>query len=328
MEINSQSKLVLEQLNEWGNKKTPFAFLIDFECNKPLCWKLEDPIDQFKFNFQGFKNYAEAPADNTNAHSSLFRFTPNPIPFDTYKVKFDKVKREIEYGNSFLVNLTIGTPIETNYTLEELFTRAKAKYTCWLKDAFVCFSPEPFVQIKNGEIFSYPMKGTIDASVPNAETLLLNDAKEIAEHATIVDLIRNDLSRVASNVRVSRFRFYEELKTQEGVLGQISSEIVGQLPTTYHNQIGTILFNLLPAGSISGAPKAKTKKIIFEAEQSQRGYYTGVAGYFDGNNLDSCVLIRYLQADGTYRSGGGITFQSEVQKEYQEMINKIYVPIF
>ncbi len=328
MEINSQSQLVLEQMNQWGQEKSPFAFLIDFECNKPLCWKLEAPKSPFKFNFQGIKNYADAPTNNINSKSVPFAFTPRPISLEAYKVKFDGVKREIEYGNSFLVNLTVETPIVTNYTLEQLFILAKAKYTCWLKDNFVCFSPETFVQIKNGQIFSYPMKGTIDASIPNAEALLLNDAKEIAEHVTIVDLIRNDLSRVSENVHVSRFRFYEELKTQDGLLGQISSEIVGQLPSDYATRIGTLIFDLLPAGSISGAPKAKTEKIIFEAEQAQRGYYTGVAGYFDGTNLDSCVLIRYLQADGTYRSGGGITFQSELQKEYQEMINKIYVPIF
>ena len=328
MELNSQSQLVVEQLNQWGKEKTPFAFLIDFECNKPLCWKLEDPNSPFKFNFQGVNNYAEYPADEITHKALPFEFIPTPISIDAYKVKFDVVKREIEYGNSFLVNLTVETPVATNYTLEQLFTLVKAKYTCWMKDEFVCFSPETFVQIKKEQIFSYPMKGTIDASIPNAEALLLNDTKEIAEHATIVDLIRNDLSRVADNVRVSRFRYYEELKTQDGLLGQISSEIVGQLSSDYATRMGDILFDLLPAGSISGAPKAKTEKIIFEVEQAQRGYYTGVAGYFDGTNLDSCVLIRYLQADGTYRSGGGITFQSELQKEYQEMINKIYVPIF
>lgn len=328
MKTNSQSLLVIDLLNQWGKERTPFAFLIDFECNKPLCWKLEDQTDEFKFNFQGFTNSPTASTSRMPSANASIDFAPSPISLDAYKIKFNKVKREIEYGNSFLVNLTIGTPVRTNYTLEQLFTNANAKYTCWLKDAFVCFSPETFVQIKNGEIFSYPMKGTIDASIPNAESLLLNDAKEIAEHATIVDLIRNDLSRVADNVRVNRFRFYEELKTRDGLLGQISSEIIGQLSNDYQNKIGNIIFDLLPAGSVSGAPKTKTKKIIFDAEQSQRGYYTGVAGYFDGNNLDSCVLIRYLQVDGIYRSGGGITFQSEVEKEYQEMINKIYVPIF
>jgi para-aminobenzoate synthetase component 1 len=172
------------------------------------------------------------------------------------------------------------------------------------------------------------MKGTIDANLPGAKNILLNDQKEIAEHATIVDLIRNDLSSVSEKVRVNKYRYYEEIKTQNGFIGQVSSEISGILPSDYANSIGDLIFKLLPAGSVSGAPKQKTKEIIFEAEKQARGYYTGIAGYFDGTNLDSCVLIRYLQADFVYKSGGGITAQSNAEMEYQEMINKIYAPSF
>jgi para-aminobenzoate synthetase component 1 len=172
------------------------------------------------------------------------------------------------------------------------------------------------------------MKGTIDGNIPNAEELILSDTKELAEHATIVDLIRNDLSKVSKNVRVTKYRYYEQIKTQQGIIGQVSSEIEGILPENYNELIGDIIFDLLPAGSVSGAPKNKTKEIIAMAEQVERGYYTGVAGYFDGTNLDSCVLIRYLQSDKIYRSGGGITAQSKALVEYEEMINKVYVPAF
>jgi para-aminobenzoate synthetase component 1 len=75
-------------------------------------------------------------------------------------------------------------------------------------------------------------------------------------------------------------------------------------------------------------PKKKTAQLIASIEGTDRGYYTGIAGYFDGVNLDSCVLIRYLAADNVYHSGGGITFQSDMASEYQEMINKVYVPVF
>jgi para-aminobenzoate synthetase component 1 len=250
------------------------------------------------------------------------------LSFEDYLQKFEFVKKEIEYGNSFLVNLTAATKIDTNLTLEMIAHNAHSKYICYLKDQFVSFSPETFIQIKNGKIMTFPMKGTIDASIPNAKELILSDIKEVAEHATIVDLLRNDLSKVAKNVRVTKYRYYEEIKIQQGTIGQVSSEIEGTLPYNYNEIIGDIIFNLLPAGSVSGAPKNKTKEIIAKAEQAERGYYTGVAGYFDGTNLDSCVLIRYLQADNIYRSGGGITAQSEVLKEYQEMIDKVYVPAF
>ena len=76
--------------------------------------------------------------------------------------------------------------------------RSKALYRCWMKEKFVCFSPEIFVRInREGLISSFPMKGTIDATRPNAEKELMENKKEAAEHATIVDLIRNDLSIIA-----------------------------------------------------------------------------------------------------------------------------------
>jgi para-aminobenzoate synthetase component 1 len=81
---------------------------------------------------------------------------------------------------------------------------------------------------------------------------------------------------------------------------------------------------------VSGAPKNKTRTIISEAEKEKRGYYTGVAGYFDGDQIDSGVMIRFIEQEGDqfyYRSGGGITSQSQAQSEYQEMIDKIYAPI-
>jgi para-aminobenzoate synthetase component 1 len=290
-----------------------------------MSWKLDDSSAAFKINFQGLKNYAEHVCFKSDSNISLIK---QPISLEAYQSKFDEVRANLSYGNSFLVNLTTKTPVEIDLGLEEIFQLVQSKYCCLLKDEFVCFSPETFINIKNGSIYSYPMKGTIDATIPNAREILLNNQKEIAEHATIVDLIRNDLSLVAENVSVSKFRFYEEIKTQTGLIGQVSSEISGTLPENYHEQIGDILFKLLPAGSISGAPKQKTVEIIQKVEQDERGYYTGVAGYFDGKNLDSCVLIRYIEANKIYRSGGGITFQSNLADEYKEMIDKVYVPIF
>lgn len=86
---------------------------------------------------------------------------------------------------------------------------------------------------------------------------------------------------------------------------------------------------LLPAGSISGAPKPKTLDIIKEAELDKRGYYTGIMGIFDGNSFDSAVMIRYVEKKGkqlVFRSGGGITAQSKAHEEYNEMVDKVYFP--
>lgn len=94
----------------------------------------------------------------------------------------------------------------------------------------------------------------------------MSDKKEAAEHATIVDLIRNDLSRVAEHVRVDKYRYIDVLHTNKGNILQTSSEISGKLPTDYQKHIGNILDAMLPAGSITGAPKDKTMEIIHEAE--------------------------------------------------------------
>ncbi len=173
------------------------------------------------------------------------------------------------------------------------------------------------------------MKGTIDASIPDAEKIVINDEKETTEHNTIVDLLRNDLSKVANNVRVNRFRYTDVVKTNKGSLIQVSSEIEGTLPSKYQSDIGTILFKLLPAGSVSGAPKESTLRTIIEAEKKPRGYFTGVAGYFDGTNLDSFVLIRFIEQNEkglVFHSGGGITSKSDVNKEYLESLQKVYLP--
>ena len=110
----------------------------------------------------------------------------------------------------------------------------------------------------------------------------------------------------------------------------MSSEISGKVKPEFQNKIGKLMKTLLPAGSILGAPKPKTLEIILESETYERGFYTGVCGYFDGENLDSCVMIRFIQQNGenlTFRSGGGVTHLSKLADEYQEMKNKIYVPI-
>jgi len=89
------------------------------------------------------------------------------------------------------------------------------------------------------------------------------------------------------------------------------------------------LMKLLPAGSISGAPKPSTLQIINDAEGYERGYYTGIMGYFDGQNFESAVMIRYIENENgkfVFKSGGGITTKSDVQSEYQEIIDKVYLP--
>lgn len=316
----------IEKMNDLGKERIPFFFLIDFEMKKPKIWHLDGiKPDELLYNFNGNCNYSM----NFKAEKTL-HFNIHKFPKKLYDRAFCEVQKNLRHGNTFLLNLTFPSRIGTNYSLKEIFFCSQAKYKIWYRDTFVCFSPEIFVRIENGVIRSFPMKGTIDASVPEAEEKLLGSIKETAEHSTIVDLIRNDLSRVATKVEVNRFRYFDHLKTNRNEVLQMSSEISGILPDDYYCELGNILFGMLPAGSVSGAPKDKTLEIIRVAEVGERGYYTGVAGIFDGTNLDSAVLIRYIEKNQEglfYRSGGGITAKSNREDEYHELIQKIYVPI-
>lgn len=315
-----------DKLNAWGQQKIPFLFWVDFELEKPIAIKTTDiDPDKILFEINGITN---AKPHSSTKNVGLLKKTP--IPFSEYKNKLSKVMYHLNYGDTFLTNLTIKTPVEIGLSLKDIFYASKARYKLFVRDQFLVFSPEIFIQIREGKIYSNPMKGTIDAGVPGAADIILNNRKEMAEHITIVDLIRNDLSMIANDVHVSRFRYIDELKTNHKSLLQVSSEIVGTLSENYLSKLGDIVTALLPAGSVSGAPKQKTLEVIAQTEQEKRGYYTGVVGYFDGKNLDSGVMIRFIEQVGKkffYRSGGGITTQSDPEAEYQETIDKVYVPI-
>jgi para-aminobenzoate synthetase component 1 len=314
------------EMNRLGRDKVPFLFLVDFEMEKPLLIRLTDVTrEKMIFDVNGMRNHD----GRFNAEGTAI-IEKKPESWTSYKKKFDNVFRRLEYGDSFLTNLTISTEIVINRTLRDIFFQSSAKYKLLVEDEFLVFSPETFIQIKDGKIFSFPMKGTIDAAIPGAEERILSDRKETSEHVTIVDLIRNDISQIATDVQVTRFRYIDKIRTSSKTLLQVSSEIVGQLENGYLGQLGNILVKLLPGGSVSGAPKSRTLEIIRQTEVEKRGYYTGVFGIFDGESLDSGVMIRFIEKQGAkyfYRSGGGITTQSKGESEYQEAIDKVYVPI-
>ncbi len=322
--MNDHLSLVRNQLNQWGREREPFLLLTDFELEQVKCFRLRD-IDPTEFHFS-FNEEEEQPSAFVDLPELEWKVDyPSK---DAYLDAFSIVQKGLHRGDSFLLNLTFPSEVQTNWSLHDIYHRTNARYKIWWKDKFVVFSPEIFVQIRDGKIFSHPMKGTLPAHLPGS--VLLNDPKEQAEHATIVDLIRNDLSQIAKKVRVTNYRYLEQIETARGGLWQTSSEISGELPHNFHHQLGDLLFRLLPAGSISGAPKPETVRIIQEAEGQKRGFYTGIAAYWDGYKLDSCVLIRFLeqtQSGMRYWSGGGITAYSDAEQEYKELKEKVYLPV-
>ncbi len=370
---------IIDKINRLASQDEPFLFVINYQGDKAFIRLLSDiNPEECLFDFEGRGNlshvWKETSEEGTSEEETWKKETwkeeiseeeisettwqIEPPLYEDYERSFNIVKSNIMAGNSYLTNLTCRVPVSCNLSLEEIFHRAKGKYKLLLRrkrtlTPFVCFSPETFVRIKGGRIYSYPMKGTLDASLPNAEKQLMEDRKEAAEHATIVDLIRNDLSRVAENVRVDKYRYFDVLHTNKGDILQTSSEISGRLPEDYPHHLGEILDAQLPAGSITGAPKDKTMQIIQEAEGYDRGFYTGIMGIYDQGELNSAVMIRFIEeetspvdfeADGEknfkasegkgdeasrklyFKAGGGITSKSDCRKEYEEVIQKIYLP--
>ena len=346
--ISSETLNFFNLMNRYGEKRVSFVFIIDFELKSPLIFEL--PVRNAhkiitNINADSCSLYSRAPYNPYNnkhaVHKKVWKdkyMKKFPINFETYNKSFQFVADNQKNGNSYLLNLTFKTPIEIyNFSLEEIFYLSCAKYKLYFKKddyEFVVFSPESFINIdENNRIFTYPVKGTINAGLKNAEKILMDDDKELAEHITVVDLLRNDLNIISSDVKVNKFRYTEKINTDLGPLFQTVSEIEGKLKTNYINKFGDIFLSLLPAGSVSGAPKDQTLEIIKKAELEPRGYYTGVFGYYDGikNCLKSSVMIRFIENINNklyYRSGGGITVYSTAIKEYNEMIRKIYVPVY
>ena len=285
---------IIHQLNKWGKQKIPFFFLIDFHGKTPLIFPLDEPQKEILWKIPGFSNEGEL-----RQKAELKTWKATPVLFEKFKTGFNQVIWHIHNWDTYLLNYTQPTQVETNLSLEEIFHVSSAPYKIFLKDKFVCFSPETFVKTGDGKIYSFPMKGTIDADIENAEQIILNDSKEIAEHNTIVDLIRNDLSLVAENVTVDKFRYLSHIKTNHKNLWQVSSQISGDLPENYNEKIGDIIFKMLPAGSISGAPKKKTLEIIEKTDEKLIG---GFVLRIDDEQYDASIASQLENIKRTFKA--------------------------
>ena len=184
-------------------------------------------------------------------------------------------------------------------------------------------SPETLVKLENGKLYTFPLAGTRKRGKDfkedqELEKELLSDKKELAEHNMLVDLGRNDIGKISEfgSVEVEKYmsieRFSHVMHIGSTVTGKISSD-KGQL-----DAIGSIL----PAGTLSGAPKIRACEIINELERNKRGIYGGAIGYLDfTGNLDTCIA--YKKNNKVFvRVGAGIVYDSIPENEYTECENK------
>jgi para-aminobenzoate synthetase component 1 len=332
-------------LDRYGRERRPCFFAFDFAQAHPVVLPLDmvDP-QRIRFDLRGITNGRPLP------DPAAALVLPRPAELLTgiippsrgaYAAAFAAAREAFRAGDSYLLNLTAASSVRLAMPLERLYGLARAPYRL-LMDSVLVFSPEAFVRIEADRIRTFPMKGSLrcprQAAAQGARRLL-DDPKETAEHVTVVDLLRNDLGRVAVAVSVPRYRYVEEVFLGDEVLIQTSSEIEGRLEANWPDRLGAILAALLPAGSVTGAPKKRTCEHIARAEAllgQERGWYTGVFGVFTGEAVDSAVMIRFIEGaspapDGqgwqaTFKSGGGLTWDSREDDEYAELVAKVAFP--
>ena len=312
-------------MNLLGRRGTPFVWGADYTCSR--CFLLDALFRSGKILWE-INGVGNSPAASV-LDSAPELNVKQALDFEQYAAMFATLHGGLLRGDSFLANLTVPTEVECSGSLLDVFRHSSAPFKLLIDDEFVCFSPEPFVTIEGQTISTFPMKGTIDATLPDAERRLMDDYKETCEHFTIVDLMRNDLNMIAREVSVPRLRYVESIATTTRPILQTSSEIRGVLPAERARDFGDIILPMLPAGSITGAPKPATVDLIGRSEIAPRGWYTGVFGYFDGCVMRSAVMIRCIQRspDGRlfFHSGGGVTVNSDCREEYEELLTKVYL---
>ena len=188
-------------------------------------------------------------------------------------------------------------------------------------------SPETLVKLENGDLYTFPLAGTRPrGKTPEEDKALeedlLADPKELAEHNMLVDLGRNDIGKISNFGSVEVIK-YHSIERYSHVM-HIGSTVKGRIRDD--KDALDAVDAILPAGTLSGAPKIRACKIINELEGNKRGIYGGAIGYIDfGGNLDTCIAIRlaYKKNGKIYvRSGAGIVYDSVPAKEYRECINK------
>ena len=250
-----------------------------------------------------------------------------------YCQKVEQVKDYIREGDIF--QLVLSNPMEAPFagslldTYRILRTTNPSPYLFYFSGnvEIAGASPETLVKVENGEIRTFPLAGTRPRGKDYAEDQalekeLLADKKECAEHNMLVDLGRNDLGKLCEfgSVNVEKYMTVERYSH----VMHIGSAIKGKLQKS--RQAVDAIDSVLPAGTLSGAPKIRACQLIDELENKKRGIYGGAIGYVDfTGNLDTCIAIRLafkINGKVFVRSGAGIVADSVPQKEYQECINK------
>jgi len=249
-----------------------------------------------------------------------------------YLKNLEKIKNHIQYGDFYEVNYCINPsvkkeidPLQTYQKLNQRNNAPFSGYFKYNKQHIICGSPERFLKKEGNKLTSQPIKGTIKRGNSEKEDELLkiqlkDDPKEKAENIMIVDLVRSDLSKIATlnSLNVEALNKVQTFNTVHQLVSTISCEIVPQTKFT------DILKATFPMGSMTGAPKLRSMELMEKYEIFKRGMYSGSIGFIDeANNFDLNVVIRSILYNETTKVvncpvGGAITFKSNPNNEYEE----------
>ena len=243
---------------------------------------------------------------------------------ENYFSALKRIKRQLAAGNSYQVNYTFKLKFDFKgdpFSLyNELIQRQPTPYSAFIETedfSVLSLSPELFFHKQGEKIKVKPMKGTLGLGKGNRQRLR-RDPKNRAENLMIVDLLRNDLGRIAKTGSVKTTRLFEIEK--HPTLYQMTSTVEAEVPENidlYH-----LFKNIFPSGSVTGAPKIRTMQIIRELEKEERKIYTGAIGYITPQkDLLFNVAIRTLLIKGNHGElgiGSGITYASDPQQEWEE----------
>ncbi|MCC7553262.1 MAG: anthranilate synthase component I [Methanobacteriaceae archaeon] len=253
---------------------------------------------------------------------------------EEYCQKVEKAKNYIKEGDIFQVVLSNRIEAEISGSLLDTYrvlrTLNPSPYMFYFSSDDIEIagaSPETLVKLQNKKLFNFPLAGTrlrgqTDEEDIYLEKELLSDEKELAEHNMLVDLGRNDIGKISEigSVHVDKYLSIERFSH----VMHIGSTVTGILKDGLDEL--SAIDSILPAGTLSGAPKIRACEIINELENNKRGIYGGAIGYIDlSGNIDTCISIRiaFARENKVYiRSGGGIVADSVPETEYEETINK------
>lgn len=289
--------------------------------------------------FDKFEKYIPSCADKNLGLVSYPMITKNE-----YVHAIDKIKDYISQGVTYEVNFTYPNKVLTNLDdidlYESLLPKQKTPYNLFFKNKYMTilsFSPELFFKLSGKKITTKPMKGTAPRGSNESEDIknfkfLKNDLKNRAENIMIVDLLRNDLSKIAKTGSIKVDKLFEIEK--HPTVFQMTSEISAELKE--NTSLFEIFNSIFPCGSITGAPKISTMRVIDELEKYNRGIYCGAIGFLSPEESVFSVPIRILQYENstnntictkspyfTYNVGGAVVWDSTAEDEWNETITKM-----